>query len=518
MMPSYLQESFFLEAPYLLASTDKQYLINPGPAGKLLLQEGIGSAWGEPRPLPLHQDNYCAVLDKNRLPHLVSMEQGHFYHLVPTMEPEEETPVLFYREESKQCSHFLMAGDQQGALHFICLAIDLPAERWWLLHHRYTGSSWEEPRVIDFGSGASENYGDLALDAHDCLHLAYRIDGDSQASLYYRYFDPGAAHWSKAVPLSTSTAIAYPSLVVDQNQNLHLLWRTVFEEKYYICYRFKGGPGWKTGGWKPETVISTEMTGPPFPFFSYQSGELLIAWLESDTLFRYRFAGDHWDQIAPQRFEKPQLIRSNSFSLEGRPLNYWIAVESSESAAGGLPSAILPAVDYNDLESDFTRLDRYSGKLIGQISDLSTAKERLQEELRSRSKEMLLFSQQSEKKMCRLQKSLEHKDAELQKLQEDFTQVVDTLKQKIEQGRQTREAERKRYLSTLQELKKERHQFENILQEKEKTIAQLESRNREQLYQIEQLREENEALKSKTRASSWSVKKLWERIIYYKKP
>jgi len=56
------------------------------------------------------------------------------------------------------------------------------------------------------------------------------------------------------------------------------------------------------------------------------------------------------------------------------------------------------------------------------------------------------------------------------------------------------------------------------LQEKEKTIAQLESRNREQLYQIEQLREENEALKSKTRASSWSVKKLWERIIYYKKP
>jgi len=73
-------------------------------------------------------------------------------------------------------------------------------------------------------------------------------------------------------------------------------------------------------------------------------------------------------------------------------------VESSESAAGGLPSAILPAVDYNDLESDFTRLDRYSGKLIGQISDLSTAKERLQEELRSRSKEMLLFSQQSEKR------------------------------------------------------------------------------------------------------------------------
>lgn len=517
MMSSYLQESFFLEAPYLLASTDKRYLVNPGPAGRLLLQEGIGSAWGEPRALSLGRDNYCAALDKNRLPHLVIMEQGHFYHLVPSMEPEEGTPVLFYREESKQCSHFLMAGDRQGALHFICLAIDLSAERWWLLHHRYTGSAWEEPRVIDFGSGASENYGDLALDANDCLHLVYRIDGAGQAGLYYRYFDPGTAHWSKAVPLSASTTVAYPSLAVDQDQNMHLLWRTIFEEKYYICYRFRGGPGWKTAGWKPETVISTAMAEPPFPFFSYQSGELLITWLESNTLFRYRFAGDQWERIAPQRFEKPQLIRGNSFSLEGSPLNYWLAVESSEAAADSL-SGILPVVNYNDLESDFNKLHRYSGKLIGRISDLSAAKERLEKETRSRSKEMLLFSQQSEKKMRLLQKSLEHKDAELQKLQEDFDQIVSTLKQKIEQGRQAREAERKRYLGELQELKNERRQFENILQEKEKTIARLESHNREQLYRVEQLREENEVLKAKTEVESWSVKRLWERVVLHKKP
>jgi len=84
--------------------------------------------------------------------------------------------------------------------------------------------------------------------------------------------------------------------------------------------------------------ISTEMTGPPFPFFSYQSGELLIAWLESDTLFRYRFAGDQWDRIAPQRFEKPQLIRSNSFSLEGRPLN----IGSPWRAANQRQAAFLP--------------------------------------------------------------------------------------------------------------------------------------------------------------------------------
>ena len=516
MMPFYLQERSFQEAPYLLASTGKQYLINPGPAGKLLLQMGTGSAWDEPRPLSQRGERYCAALDTNRLPHLIIMDRGNFYHLTSAPEQEKESASLFYREESKQCSHFLMTGERRGALHFICLAVDPSAERWWLLHHRYSGRSWEEPRVIDFGSGASENYGDLAVDARDCLHLVYRIAGAGQAGLYYRYFDPESGHWSKALPLSTSPAVDYPSIAVDQEQNLHVLWRTIHEGKYYICYRFMGGPGWKAGGWKPETVISPGMAEAPFPFISYQFGELLIAWLESGTLWRYRFSGDQWERIEPQRFEKPLLIRSSSFSPEGSPLNYWILVEGSGTAAGAPLSGLLPAADDN-LDSDFNRLHRYSGKLIGRISDLSTAKVRLEGEVKTRSKEMLLFSQQSEKNMRLMRKNLDDKDAELKKLQENFDQIIRTMKQKIEQGSQTREAERRRYLDELQELKKERRQIENILQQKEKTISGLEARIREQQYWIEKFREENETLLAKTE-ESWSLKKLWERISLHKKP
>ncbi len=510
-MPFHLQESSFLEAPYLLASTGKQYLINPGPGGKLLLQRGTGSAWDEPRPLSQPGERYCAALDRNRLPHLAVMDRGNFYHLFLSPEQEKETAVLFYREESKEGSHFLMTG-----LHFICLAVDPSAERWWLLHHRYFGGSWEEPRVIDFGSGASENYGDLAVDARDSLHLVYRIAGSGQAGLYYRYFDPENSHWSKAIPLTASSPVDYPSIAVDQEQNLHVLWRTLLEGKYYICYRFKGGPRWKAGGWRPETVISPGLTDPPFPFISYHFEELLIAWLESGNLWRYRFSGDQWERIAPQRFENPLLIRSSSFSLEGSPLNYWILVEGGGTAAGAPLSSLLPAADDN-LDSDFNRLHRYSGKLFGRISDLSTAKGRLEEEVKTKSKEMLHFSRQSEKTMRQLRKNLDDKDAELKKLQKDFDQIIKNMKQKIEQGNQTREAERRRYLDELQELKKERRQIEKILQEKEKTISRLEARIREQQYWIEKLNEENETLIAKT-AGGWSIRKLWERIILHKKP
>ncbi len=515
-MPFYLQERFFENPPYLLAPGGEQHLISPGPAGELLLQRGTGSFWDEPRPLPQRGESYCAALDRDQLLHLIIMDQGNFYHLIPSPEREKEAVSLFYHEESKVCSHFLITGAGESTLHFLCLAVESALERWWLLHHRYSGGAWEEPRVIDFGSGALENYGDLAVDNRDCLHLVYRIAGAGQSGLYYRNFDREKSHWSKAFPLSLATPSEYPAIAIDETQNIHVLWRTFSESKYFICYRFMGGPGWKTGGWKQETVISSAMAGPPFPFFSHHSGELLICWVEGGTLQRYRFSGDKWDQIAPQSLEKPLLIRAKSFNAEGVPLNYWIPLEGGGTAAGTPLSDLLPKEEDN-LDSDFSKLHRYSGKLIGRLSDLSTEKARLEKEAKSRGREMFLLSQQSEKNMRQLRRDLDDKDSELKKLQLHFDQIIGTMKKKIEQGSRAREAERRRYLDELQELQKERRQIERIMQEKEKTIARLEAHIREQHYAIEKLREKNEMLTARA-AESWSLKRLWERMGLHKKP
>lgn len=515
-MPFYLKERYFEETPYLLASRGKQHLISPGPAGELLLETGIGSTWDEPRPLPQRGERYCAALDTDHRPHLLIMEQGNFYHQILSPLQVEGTAALFYREESKRCSHFLITGAEGGALHFICLALDPAADRWWLLHHRFSGGAWEEPRVIDFGSGASENYGNLAVDTRGCLHLIYRIAGAGRADLNYRYFDPGDGHWSEALSLSTSAPVEYPSIAVDEAQNLHVLWRTLSGGKYFICYRFMGGPGWKAPGWRPETVISPGMAEPPYPFISYRFGELLICWLENSALHRYLFSEDRWDRIEPQHFENPLPIRVKSLSPAGVPLNYRILAESGNPALNTPLSSLLPA-DEGCLDRDFSKLHRYSGELIGRISHLSTAKAQLEEEVKAKSKEMLHFSRQSEKSMRLLRRNLDDKDAELKKLQENFDLTLGAMKQKIEQSRLTGEAEKKRNHSELQELKKERRRIEKIIQEKEKKISGLESRIREQQYRIEKLSEENEILIRK-RTEGWNVKNLWQRIIPQKKP
>lgn len=517
MIAFYLQDNFFSQISHLLISTGKQYLLSPGPENKVLLWEGTGTAWEKPRPLPLLQERLCATLDKNLIPHLVTMSQGHFYHLTLLDDKEREPPPPFYRDKNKQCHHFLLAGDRQDTLHLIHSAVDRAAKRWWLMHHRCHSGTWEEPQVIDFGPGSREKQSALTIDDRDCLHLLYRSNSAGQDELSYRQFDPDAASWSKAEIISNSPGAAHPSLAADENQNLHLLWSSAVDDKHYIFYRFRGGPGWKSRGWAPETALSPAAAEPPFPFFSRLSGELLLSWLEKKTLFRYRFSGDHWEQMAEQHFEKPQLVRCSSFSLEGTPLHYWIAAESGRQGTDTLSDALLPACGYDDLEGDLSRLNRYSGKVFQRMEDLSTDKEQLEEELRSKHREMFHLSRQNDQQVRLLRENLQGKEAELQKLQQELTQIIDNLKKKNEQTRQTREAERKRFRSVQQEHNAKIRRLENELSAKDKIIARLELREREQLALMEQLRQENEKLKPKQGAIRRNFKKLREQLFPPKK-
>lgn len=508
-MPYYLRNDFLQTAPFFLAAAEKQYLIGPDPRGGLQMQEGVDPAWDEPFTLPGRPQGYSAAVDEEGALHLVFVEQGHFYHLIAPSKRKTEAPAPFYREEGKECRHLLMSGAREGGLHLISAVFDLPAGRWWLLHHRYSGGAWQEARVIDFGKGDGENCGTLALDESGCLHYIYRFIDPGSATLRYRKFDRRSARWSEAVPIPVSAPASFPSLAIDGEQNLHLLWSAAAAGKHYICYRFKGGPGGKRQVWTPEAVISPAMETAPFPFFTYRSAELFIAWLENDSLSRFRFAGNQWEGAAPEQLKKAQLFRASYFGLERQPLHYWSAVENDEA----VPAAILPAAGYHDLGSDLFRLQRYSGKLFSRLADLSTARDQLEEKIKARERSMLLLSRQGEKKMRLLQDDLELKDKELQELKQDFERVVDSLKKKSEQSLQSAAAERKRFMRALEEHKQERRRFERTLQEKETLIARLEKRCREQRLLINELERERAALKPKARVKRQNLRGLWEGLF-----
>ena len=127
---------------------------------------------------------------------------------------------------------------------------------------------------------------------------------------------------------------------------------------------------------------------------------------------------------------------------------------------------------------------------------------------------MLLLSQKSEKRELQWRKSLEEKDTELQKLQQELGQIIRNLKKKIERGGRAGEAERKRFLQSIDEHKAERRRLEKALREKEEAITRLEARCLEQRRLIEELHKEQA---SKHRPVTRRFREFWEQIFPRKK-
>lgn len=512
------REETFTDTPFLLDGGQKRYYLHRRAGSGLFWQESEGPAWKEARPLSRQGDCYCAALDSGRVPHLVLVDNGDFYHLV--LHHSQPREHLFYREEGKLCSNLLLGGDRQESLHLIYLAVDESARRWWLLHHRFNGAAWEEPRVIDFGGGISDNYASMALDNAGGMHLAYRIIEPDQVTLYYRYFSPESLTWSKAYPLGSAAAVRYPAVFIDSAQNLHVIWSSVKNSEHLVNYRVMVKAGWPSGGWKPEVVISPALAEAPLTFFSYQRGELNMGWLEGAAVSLYRLGRQGWEKAGEQQLEQPVLMRCCAYDAQGTPLFYHLPVQGGAEIAPELaevPGAAPEGVPQElDLEPDFEKLRQYSGNLIHKASSLSTSKSRLEQALEEKKKELSWIARQNEKTVHELRQNLSGKDKEMQELQEKFNQSLGSVKAKTEQARKQWEAEKKRLLGEMQELRKERQQFERVLKEKENTIARLEMRCREQDYRTVQLREENEALAARVRDSGWSIKKLLGKVFQIK--
>ena len=508
-------EEHLWEAPILLAGRERQYLVYRSAENELLRQESKGSDWGEPRPLPRQGKTFCAALDAGGAPHLILAEKGGFYHLHPGREDPPDGP--FYQDEGKSCSYLLMCGDMQGALHLIYLAVDAVADRWWLLHHRYTGETWEEPRVIDFGGGVSYNYGAVAVDRTSGLHLVYRILEPDQAGLYYRHFNAGTLNWSKALPLASPAAeISYPSIFTDKAQHLHVLWCASAESRFRICYRIMVRGSWPSGGWKPELAIAENLEEASFPFFSYENGELTMAWLEGNTLYSFRHKQGEWEKKQPRQVESPALVRCYTFDPQGAHLLYRLPVLSGTAPVPAGETGPGREEQPEDLDPYFDRLQQYSGTLISRASSLTATKARLEQALEEKRNQLYRLSRENEKTVRSLQQNLTEKDKDLQELENKFNQAIKNLRQKTDQSRKNGDAERKRYLEELRELKKEQHQFEQILKDKESTIARLEKRCREHEYREKQLREENMALAEQLKESGWSITKILGKLLQNK--
>lgn len=480
-------EDSFMEAPFLLVEPEKQYFFFPSIDGQLFWQAGSRGEWSPPQPLP-RSGPFCAAIDGLNRVHLVICENGCFYHLQPGEGAGEK---IVYDHEEKQCSHLLLNADQFGSLHLIYLAVNRQADRWWLFHHQYRHSAWEEPRVIDYGAGTALNYGHSAVDRNQGLHLIYKIEEEEKSSLHYHYFSATAQAWSNAVPLAAEGRNRYPCIFVDEVRNIHTLWSSERGEQHLVCYRQKKSGGWPTGGWREEVLLSPPLNQAPFPFFLLHQEVPLPAWFYEEALWLCRQPHSR-ERLAAENSAELHLARCGLILEDHPPRSGWTLLQGAQPALWPekLPDPLPEGeADAEAWEDDFHRLHEHSRVLLGQASQFKEAKTVLEQALEQKKSELFRLSRQTERKMGQLHRDLAEKEEELQQLQQKFEDTVNSLKAKMEQSRKNWDHERKRLLTEIQELKNNQQKLHQACQNREKDLKNLENRCRK-------LEQENQKLSS----------------------
>lgn len=497
-----LKEDLF-DAPALVRAGPREHLFYRNPEGNLSWREKRATGWSETRPLPRQGSFFCATVGKNLLPHLVILEKGALFHL-PFPPVDSAITQPFYRDPEKDYLHPLLTADNQGNLHLICFARDHGAGRWWFLHHRYAQDRWEEPRVIDFGSGLQPLYGTASVDRRDLLHFAYLLSEGAQTRLYYRCYDPGNV-WSKAVPVTAPGQISRPVLLPGPDFNLHLLWISGRPEGYCIFFRKWLRKGWG-GLWTEEIILSVPYPEPPSPYLSLGSDGLAAGWLAGNRTYRCAETAGGWGtpEILQTESDQPLLALRPAFSGAMGNIAGWISAAGDppcpiEHQFGLLPSStpLESAPVKDEIETYFRDLDQYSRGLVSQASSLSTAKSRLEQTLEGKRKELVWLSRQSEQRIQDLNQNLHEKDQELKELQDRLQETIRNLRSRTEQTRKAREEEQKRERGQLKKLQQDSLHLKKMLLEKEHTISGLETRLQKQALQIAALEQKNCALVEK---------------------
>lgn len=421
---------------------------------------------------------------------------------------EEEN---FNREEKiKTVNGLQLLADHQQKLHLIYLLTVNNGERWWLLHHRFNGSRWEEPRVIDFGSFGATNYGHALVDHWNRLHLVYRVNTGNEAPLYYRLFSTAGLNWSKASQLAPTGENSFPFLAEDINQNLHLVWCCHKNNRYIILYRQRMRGGWPIGRWYPPLELSSPLEKPGLPYLKVEEARLTAYWLTGGEINQRCSlnSGKKWGEVEtlpleegarPVKLTSPspgdQLPRPSWFITNEEPLPQHTPFYREEKKSPKKEDELTGASKHDsrdmDLQVEKSRsleqpeAEKCGSEIFAPRAEITRSQHQLHEE---------------QKRLETLKQKLVEKDKEMMEMEQNFNQVLSNLKQKFQQSRNQWNEEIARLKKENKELQIKYQKTTTRLKNKEEETVKLNKNLTSLRSELSELKKENSYLKEKSKS------------------
>lgn len=107
--------------------------------------------------------------------------------------------------------------------------------------------TWTATKRLTYNSGDSY-FPAIALDSNDYIHVVWYDDTPRNYELYYKKSTDGGATWTTKRLTYNPGETKYPSLAIDSNDHIHLVWGDSSPGNYDIYYKksTNGGTSWTT--------------------------------------------------------------------------------------------------------------------------------------------------------------------------------------------------------------------------------------------------------------------------------
>ena len=216
-----------------------------------------------------------------------------------------------------------LAIDSDGSLHLVWESIHGDESDILYMNSSDRGSTWSEIKKLSNSTAHSE-YPSLSIDPEDHLHLIWEDHVNGNGNILYTKSTDGGTNWNNSYTVSPPDSDAgEPSLAVGDDKTIHVVWRDSRHEESEIYYRNKS-----ENRWNKEIRLTNDATYSEYPCVSIDGEqEVRVTWHDNrtgDDWLYYR-KGPSWDKVRRVERRMPNVkdvFLEMSFELRSPESSY----------------------------------------------------------------------------------------------------------------------------------------------------------------------------------------------------
>ncbi|MCD4820006.1 MAG: T9SS type A sorting domain-containing protein [Candidatus Cloacimonetes bacterium] len=185
------------------------------------------------------------VEDQNGILHVVYYNNGIYYCSSSDNGQSWTDPPIFITEMGRNPS---MALDSNNLLHLVYKKGDANAND--IVHRTYNGN-WSTEDDVHNDAGTTVSRPVIAIDNENNLHCVWQRHGFSStpnSEIWYKKYSSGSGWTGLTNVSSTYGASEYPTLSIDNNNNIYTFWKdsgeVIDNDKMVLFRKYTDGIGW----------------------------------------------------------------------------------------------------------------------------------------------------------------------------------------------------------------------------------------------------------------------------------